>query len=178
MGHGVLLSSVKGAVKGGAKKAAGVGRAIKKGAKIGAAAAKLGVIVNDPLNQAKFLKGAVTKGEFIFPGSKYIGPGNAMNKGAPTSRADANAYEHDVAYGKYLEKGHKAKDVYLGYSDADERLLRKTKADTPEGLVVNLGMLAKKGLNKTGLTKRIRDNDPKVGGMTSSDMYGSGRQKQ
>lgn len=86
-----------------------------------------------------------------------------MNKGKPVDKADANAYQHDVDYDNYIKQGHKAKDVYLGYSDADERLLRNTKANTPNGLAVNLGMLAKKGLNKLGVTKRIRDSDrPKL----------------
>lgn len=181
-------------VKSGAKKALGVGRAIKKGVQIGGAAARLVQRIEDPKSQLTFLSGAVRKGEFVLPGTKYIGPGNSLNKGAPVDEADANALQHDKDYDEYLRKGHKAKDVYLGWSDADERLLKKTKATTANGLAVNLGMLAKKGLNKTGLTKRIRDTDkpssappapaiPSKGGSsaaksTSSDISGDGRQKQ
>jgi len=131
-------------------KAKYIGDRVKAGASL---AAKVG----NPLNQAKFLTNAVRGEGFVLPGSKYIGPGNRMNKGKPVDQADANAYQHDVDYDNYLKQGHKAKDVYLGYSDADERLLKNTKADTASGMAVNLGMLAKKGLNKLGLTKRIRD---------------------
>ena len=179
MGKNVVTA----AVESGAKKVRGVGRAIKKGVGVGVGAAQFYRDVHNPINQHKFLSGVAVKGEFIYPGSKYIGPGNSMHKGKPTSVEDANAYQHDLDYGNYLKKGHKAKDVYLGYSDADERLLRKTKANTGRGFAINAGMLFKKGLNKTGLTKRIRDTDnPEMGGdavkSTSSDISGGGRQKQ
>lgn len=113
----------------------------------------------NPVRRAKFLATAAKGEGFVLPGSKYIGPGNRMDKGKPVDQADANAYQHDVDYDNYLKKGHKARDVYMGWSDADDRLLKKTKADTPNGLAVNLGMGAKKLLHKTGLTKRIRDTD-------------------
>lgn len=131
--------------------------------KVGRAASQLAGRIANPKNQAKFLSDAVRGEGLVLPGSKYIGPGNRMDKGKPVDQADANAYQHDVDYDNYLKKGHSKKDVYLGYSDADERLLKNTKADTPSGLAVNLGMGAKKLLNKTGLTKRIRDTDTPSG---------------
>lgn len=144
------------------KAALGVKKVAKKAkyaGEVGVAAAKLGARLANPARQAKFVADAVRGEGFVLPGSKYIGPGNRMDKGKPVNQADANAYQHDVDYDNYLKKGHKAKDVYLGYSDADQRLLKNTKANTPEGLAVVLGMGAKKLLNKTGLTKRIRDTD-------------------
>lgn len=121
------------------------------------AGGELAARIANPKNQAKFISNAVRGKGFVLPGSKYIGPGNEMDKGAPVDKADANARQHDIDYDNYLKQGHKAKDVYLGYSDADERLLKNTKADTASGMAVNLGMLAKKGLNKLGITKRLRD---------------------
>lgn len=140
----------------------GVGKVsggVKKAAKIGLAAGQLAVRVKNPVNQIKFARNAIKGKGFVLPGSKYIGPGNEMNKGAPVDEADANAFQHDKDYDEYIKRGHRPRDVYTGYSDADERLLRNTKADTPNGLAVNLGMGLKKGANKLGLTKRIRDSD-------------------
>lgn len=128
-------------------------------ARIAKSAAILTARAMNPVRRAKFLATAAKGEGFVLPGSKYIGPGNRMDKGKPVDQADANAYQHDIDYDNYLKKGHKARDVYTGWSDADDRLLKKTKADTPNGLAVNLGMGAKKLLHKTGLTKRIRDTD-------------------
>lgn len=113
----------------------------------------------NPSNQAKMIGNALAGKGLVFPGSKYIGPGNEMNKGKPVDEADANAYQHDMDYDNYLKKGRSKKDVYLGYSDADKRLLKNTKATTPNGFVVKAGMHAKRLLNKTGLTARVRDAD-------------------
>lgn len=144
-----------------------VAKNVKYAGEVGVAGAKLAGRLANPVRQAKFAVDAARGEGFVLPGSKYIGPGNRMDKGKPVNQADANAYQHDVDYDNYLKKGHKAKDVYLGYSDADQRLLKNTKANTPEGLAVVLGMGAKKLLNKTGLTKRIRDTDVVGGGGAS-----------
>lgn len=152
-------NNVASKIRGGVQKAKQVAKNVKYAGEVGVAGAKLAARVANPVRQAKFLIDAARGEGFVLPGSKYIGPGNRMNKGKPVNQADANAYQHDLDYDAYLKKGHKAKDVYMGYSDADERLLRNTKANTPEGLAVNLGMGLKKIMNKTGLTKRIRDTD-------------------
>ena len=136
-----------------------VAKKVKYAGEVGKAGVDLARKIKNPYNAAKFVADAARGEGFVLPGSKYIGPGNKMNKGAPVDEADANAYQHDIDYDNYLKKGHSKKDVYLGYSDADERLLKNTKANTASGLAVNLGMGAKKLLNKTGLTKRIRDSD-------------------
>jgi hypothetical protein len=136
-----------------------VAKKVKYAGEVGKAGVDLARKIKNPANIAKFAANAARGEGFVLPGSKYIGPGNKMNKGAPVDEADANAYQHDIDYDNYLKKGHSKKDVYLGYSDADERLLKNTKANTASGLAVNLGMGAKKLLNKTGLTKRIRDTD-------------------
>jgi hypothetical protein len=132
-------------------------RKVKKGAKIGVAAAKLTAKLVNPYNRAKMVYKAVRGKGLILPGSKYIGPGNAMNKGKPRSSADAAAYRHDMAYDKLLKKGYSKKKVYGGFSDADQRLMHDSDVTTPDGLATYLGMSAKKGLYKLGLSgKRIR----------------------
>lgn len=132
-------------------------KGVVKGAKVAKAGAGLAALAANPVNQAKFLvKGARGKG-WTLPGSKYIGPGNEMNLGTPTSSADAAAYRHDLAYDKYLKSGKSKKKVYLGYSDADARLMKESDVTTKEGLATYLGMLPKKGMYKLGLTgKRIK----------------------
>ena len=136
-----------------------IGGKIKHVAKVGKAAVQLKARVSNPKNQVKFVSDAVRGKGFVLPGSKYIGPGNEMNKGKPVDRADANAYQHDVDYDNYIKKGVSKRKVYTGWSDADARLLKNTKATTPNGLAVNLGMGAKKLAYKAGLTSRIRDSD-------------------
>lgn len=152
-------SSLASKVKGGVSKAKAVAKKAKYAGEVGMAGVKLAAKVANPVSKAKFLVNAARGEGFVLPGSKYIGPGNKMNKGKPIDQADANAYQHDLDYDAYLKKGHKARHVYTGYSDADERLLKNTKANTASGLAVNLGMGLKKVLNKVGFTKRIRDTD-------------------
>jgi len=154
----VLKTLKKGAV-GLGKGAKKIAKKVAYGATVAKATGQLGLRLANPVNRAKFIANAVRGEGFVLPGSKYIGPGNRMDKGAPVNQADANAYQHDIDYDNYIKAGHKASDVYKGYSDADERLMKNTKANTPEGVAVLLGMGAKKLLNKTGLTKRIRDTD-------------------
>jgi hypothetical protein len=153
------MGKVKNIAKAAKDRVVRVGKGLKKAYKIGTAAAKLRNRVSNPINQQKVVRKAIAGKGVTLPGSKYIGPGNPMNRGKPIDEADANAYQHDVDYDNYLKAGVPARKVYTGWSDADERLLKKTKADTPNGLAVNLGMGAKKGLHKLGLTSRIRDED-------------------
>lgn len=158
-----ILKKVKNAavskVKGGVSKAKKVAKKVAYAGEVAGAGAHLAARMANPVNRAKMAVNYARGKGMVLPGSKYIGPGNEMNKGKPVDQADANAYQHDLDYDEYLKKGHKAKDVYTGYSDADERLWKNTKANTANGLAVNLGMGAKYLLNKTGLTKRIRDTD-------------------
>lgn len=156
-----IAASLKKAAIGLSRGAKKIAKKAKYAGEVGIAAGTLAARAANPVRRAKFVADAVRGKGFVLPGSKYIGPGNEMNKGKPVDEADANAYQHDVDYDNYIKAGVKPRDVYTGYSDADERLLKNTKANTANGLAVVLGMGAKKLLNKTGLTKRIRDKDVK-----------------
>ena len=138
-------------------------RKVKKAGQQAHTAGKLFRRVTNPKNVAKMATNAIRGKGLVLPGSKYIGPGNAMNKGKPTSRADAQAFQHDIDYDNYVKQGKvKPRHVYTGYSDADERLYQGAKKNMhkdPNALAAVLGMGAKKLINKTGLTKRIRDRD-------------------
>lgn len=150
-----IMGGLKGVVKKAGKKAVRGGKALVKGAKIAKAAHQL--TTRTLKGTPKMLYNAAKGRGMVLPGSKYIGPGNYMNKGKPRDKADAAAKQHDIDYGKMIKAGHKAKDVYLGYSDADKRLMKRADVTTPSGLAAYGGMKAKQLLNKTGLTKRIRD---------------------
>lgn len=138
------------------KRAAGK---VNKAYKVTKAGATVASRMINPAKQIRMLNRARKGKGLVLPGSKYIGPGNPINSGKPVNKDDALARQHDIDYDNYLKKGVKSKDLYLGYSDADKRLLRKADATTPEGFATTVGMGAKKLLNKTGLTKRIRDKD-------------------
>lgn len=136
-----------------------VGGVIKEGAKRAKAGAEFVRDVTNPVNHAKMAYGVATGKGLTYPGSNYIGPGNPMNR-KTLSKEDESAKQHDVDYANYLKKGHSKKRIYLGYSDADERLLKKTKANTAQGIAINLGMGAKKLGHKLGLTgPMLKDSD-------------------
>lgn len=136
-----------------------IAKNIGKAGKTAMSAAILYGRLNDPRNQVTMVKKGLTGKGWVLPGNKYIGPGNPLESGEPANRDDANARIHDYDYDNYLKHGVKKKDLYLGYSDADKRLLDKTSTTTPEGIAITLGIGSKKLANKFGLNKRIRDED-------------------
>lgn len=54
--------------------------------------------------------------DLSLPGYHYLGPGNNLFKGAPTSYNDWVAYMHDVRYGEIVKLGQ---NPYLLWSEAD-----------------------------------------------------------
>lgn len=141
------------------------GKGIKKGVKTGIKAGKvgkaaLGIVgdVTNPYKMGKVAVGAARGKGIVYPGSKYIGPGNPMDLGKPMSSADAAAYLHDKDYDRLLKKGVKPAKLYAGFSEADKRLMKRSDITTKHGLVTYGGMAIKKGLYKLGLTgKLIKD---------------------
>ena len=119
---------------------------------------RLAAEVANPVNQAKILGGLAQGKGLTYPGSKYIGPGNAMDLGTPTSEADRLAMQHDQEYDDYLKAGLPPIDVYTKYSSADKRLLKKAKKKAhkdPQHLALVLGMGAKKLAHDMKLTKSL-----------------------
>lgn len=140
------------AVMGGAKSAT---RTAIKGAKVAKAAGGIAADVMNPYKMGKVAVNAARGKGVVYPGSKYIGPGNPMNRGKGTSSADRAAYKHDVAYGKYLDKGVKPMKLYAGYSEADKKLMKDSDVTTKHGLVTYGGMAVKKGMYKLGLSGKM-----------------------
>jgi len=131
---------------------------VRKGFQMGFTALRLINRVANPVNQAKFLETAIKGGGFILPESKYIGPGNSMSLGSPTSKYDALAMEHDFAYENYLSEGIPAIDVYTKYSKADEKLYKAAKGAAykdPEAMALTMGMGLKKMAHDLGLTHSL-----------------------
>lgn len=139
------------------------GRKAKYAGKVGVAAAKIAKTLANPVNQAKFVSGAVRGKGLVYPGSSYIGPGNKVDGKMAggrkaKSKADRAAYHHDMDYEKTLKRGVKPSKLYLGFSDADQRLINRSDKTTEHGLVTALGMGAKKAANRLGLTgKQIKN---------------------
>jgi hypothetical protein len=143
------------------------GRTVRKGVKKGVYAGKVGAAtlglakdIANPVNQAKMIKGAIQGKGVLVPGSKYIGPGNAMNKGKPNSTADEAAYQHDLDYGRLLSQGVSKKKLYGGFSKADERLMKRADLTTKHGVAAYGGMAVKKGLYKLGLSGKKTGDGP------------------
>ena len=136
------------------KTAKKVAKTAKDVASVGYAAYKLAKDIANPKNIAKSLG---SQG-IVLPGSKYIGPGNSIDKGAPVSKGDAIAYQHDLEYDKLLGKAKHPSDVYLGYSHADNVALkeawRHAKKGDAHSLAVAAGLGIKKLAYKSGLTKK------------------------
>lgn len=53
-------------------------------------------------------------GRFVFPGHKYLGPGNDLNSGDPVDTDDLIAQEHDYAY----ETARCEEDVFIADENA------------------------------------------------------------
>jgi hypothetical protein len=131
-----------------------VAKTAKDVANVGYAAYNLAKGIANPKNIAK---SAFSQG-LVLPGSKYIGPGNSLDKGAPVSKGDAIAYQHDLDYDKLLAAAKNPNDVYLGYSNADKKALkeawRHAKKGDAHSLAVAAGLGIKKLAYKSGLTKK------------------------
>lgn len=62
-----------------------------------------------------------------FPGHKYLGPFNSLDRGEPVDADDAAAKKHDEAYNEQLELGD---NPYLKYNHADREFQEALKDDT------------------------------------------------
>jgi len=144
-------------VSGGIKKAA---KTTVKAGKVGVAGVRLGARLANPINQARTAINAARGKGLTLPGSKYIGPGNSLNRGKPKSSADAAALQHDKDYDATIKKhGNKIKKkLYLGFSDANDRLMKRSDITTPDGLATWGGMALKKAGWKLGLSGKKLKN--------------------
>lgn len=147
-----------GGLKGISKKVGKIQKGVVKGVKIAGAAGGIARDLANPIKMGKVVKGGLKGKGWTYPGTKYLGPGNSLNRGKPVSSGDKAAYKHDLDYDRLLKKGVKPKKLYMGYSKADERLMKRADLTTKHGLAAYGGMAVKKGLYKLGLTgKKIQD---------------------
>lgn len=137
-----------------------VGKKVVHGAKIAGATASLAARVTNPVNIAKIAVNAARGKGVVLPGSNYIGPGNEMIGKKPTSKNDEAAFKHDTDYGDYLKAGVSKKDLYGGFSDADQRLMDRADLTKYDGVAAYAGMGIKKLKHKITGSKRIKDPTP------------------
>jgi len=108
-----------------------------------------------------FLTG-VTKGKWMYPGSRYIGPGNRLNEGKPLSYHDRLAYQHDHQY-SFLQS--KNINPYFTFNEADREMLSKVDTTNDEGMAEWLGMSAKRVFRSNRQkVPRFREWENKYGG--------------
>ena len=66
----------------------------------------------------------------VFPGYKYLGPFNGLDKGEPVNAADAAAKKHDEAYNELLQQGE---NPYISFNHADHQFQKDLAGDTSFG---------------------------------------------
>lgn len=100
-----------------------------------------GMAIDSVKGVPKMVKTYKKTGALTFPGSNYIGPGNQLDMGKPTSKADRLAYVHDHHYSELEKKGV---NPYFTFNEADRQMLKNNDATTKHGMAVALGINAKR----------------------------------
>lgn len=86
-------------------------------------------------------------------GYKYLGPGNYLHRGKPTTAGDAAAQKHDWKYDQLEKQGKKPKWVY---SEEDDEFIKEVGTKhTTEWIAKNI-FQAKKRLAESGWLEDIR----------------------
>ena len=144
---------------------------LREDLKIAKAGIEFGSMMYNPATYISMLN-SVRKGEGLtLPGQRYIGPGNDTTdvdttfsdpKYHPKGLADQYAYFHDLEYEAYINEGLKPRDIYMGFSPADQRLIDRLQPHDKEQVAGLLGMYFKKGLSKVGIGKRLSDPEGHV----------------
>lgn len=104
------------------------------------------------------------------PGYNYLGPGNSLDKGKPTSRNDAIAREHDEGYDRLIKQGH---EPYWNYNAADEKGLREWDFSDFGGIAAQGVFRGKKLLAKAGIFGTIPDAPTTPGRKRPRDAEGT-----
>lgn len=94
------------------------------------------------------------------PGYKYLGPGNDLNRGKPSNKADKLAQAHDHWYNEIIQAGG---NPYIHWSDADKEFFNNLRVnDIPTAIAKGLFGF-KKGLHKAGLIDKA-ESQPNLRG--------------
>lgn len=105
--------------------------------------------------------------DLSLPGYKYLGPGNSLNKGNPTSYNDFVALIHDIEYGEIIQQGG---NPYLQWSQADADAYNRFTSGDYGGrlgrvffglkkLAHDVGIISKFDSNMSGQKRRHSDDD-------------------
>ncbi|AVR53759.1 capsid protein 1 [Desmodus rotundus dependoparvovirus] len=112
---------------------------------------------------------------WVWPGYKYLGPGNSLDKGEPVNALDAAARLHDIGYSRLQEKGV---NPYLLYSsvDADFQSAIQTDKSFEGNLARGLFQLKRRLFPHTGVVPEDLGNQAGVqaagAGATSGTVEG------
>ncbi len=94
-----------------------------------------------------------------YPGHKYTGPFNKLNKGKPNNQTDSASQRHDYGYHEYQERGM---NPYIHTNEADKEWIENAANDVP-GILGKAFFTAKEyvttPLNEEGIN--IRDLETK-----------------
>lgn len=93
--------------------------------------------------------------DLSLPGYKYLGPGNKLDKGEPTSFNDWVAFVHDLGYGEIINQGG---NPYITFSDADELALAQFDWSDYGGVLASGYFSFKKKLYQAGLITKWEPN--------------------
>ena len=97
--------------------------------------------------------------DFSLPGYKYLGPGNALDKGPPNNVNDVASLYHDVRYG---DIAHHGGNPYLQWSDADQKWLEDTNAKDYGGVLGKAWFGAKRLAYGAGILSKTIDERPRA----------------
>ena len=86
--------------------------------------------------------------DLSLPGYKYLGPGNKIDKGVPTSYNDWVAFLHDLGYGEIIARGG---NPYLTFSKADEVAIQRFDNSDWGGIIGKAVFQLKKKAHEAGL---------------------------
>lgn len=107
------------------------------------------------LNLPKMTYNAYKGKGFVYPDTKYIGPGNPMDLGTPINYDDNLAYIHDNQYDELIDKGI---NPYFTFNEPDREMIKNARLTTPAGRATWLGINAKRVFkNDYTKTKSYRD---------------------
>lgn len=97
--------------------------------------------------------------DFSLPGYKYLGPGNALDKGQPNNANDQASIYHDVRYGDIQFNGQ---TPYLVWSEADQKWLDTTTNKDYGGVLGRAFFNTKKALHNAGIIPKAKNERPRV----------------
>lgn len=91
-------------------------------------------------------------GGFLYPGTKYVGPGNSLNKGEPVNHGDRVALKHDLEYDYYQYLYNKGeidkKNFEEKIKESDSNFIKENSWFNLQEAISKVGIIGKKTVEK------------------------------